>query len=281
MCGLGNQFFQYAYARSLKELGYDVFLDNTSFFDFDAHLPSQTFRTYFLDNFNISINPADKNMCELFRDAHKISLASRLFRKFKKIFMLRLKVKNFTHCNNYAPELLCIEDNTYISGFFQSEKYFIKIRDLLLDELTLKKDYSYKEDNLFINESNIVAIHIRRGDYVSLECALNIDYYMEALRIVEERIQNPYYFIFSDDPDFCIKNLQLKDRRYSFINTDRQYTDCEEFILMSKCHHHIIANSSFSWWAAWLSQSVPSRLHMVISPSNWPYFESAEGWIKI
>jgi hypothetical protein len=282
MGGLGNQLFQYAYARSLKELGYDVSLDNTSFFDFEAHRQGASYRNYSLDNFKITINPAAKNICELFCDASKIGFITRLFRKLKKIFILQLKDKNFTNCTNYSSEALNIDDNTYISGYFASEKYFIKIRDLLINELKLKKEINFlNEDSLFRNEKNIVAIHIRRGDYLSLGWALDINYYIEAIKIVEERIQNPYFCIFSDDLDFCRNNLQLTNRKHSFANTDRQYTDCEEFVLMSKCHHHIIANSTFSWWAAWLSQTIPSNLHIIIAPSNWNNIELPDNWIKI
>jgi hypothetical protein len=282
MGGLGNQLFQYAYARSLKELGYDVFLDNTSFFDFEAHSQGTTYRNYLLDNFEITINPANKNICKLFCDASKISIITRLFYKLKKVFILRLKDKNFSNCINFSPEVFNISNNTYISGYFQSEKYFIKIRDLLINELKLKKEISFfDEENLFKNEKNIVAIHIRRGDYLSLGLDLNIEYYHEALRIIETKIQNPYFFIFSDDLDFCKNNLQLINKKYSFININRQYTDCEEFILMSRCHHHIIANSSFSWWAAWLSHTITPDIHIVIAPSKWDHCELPDNWIRV
>ena len=289
MGGLGNQLFQYAYARALKELGKEVVLDTTTFFNIEAFSPGTTFRNYFLDKFTISLKPASKNICTLFSNTGQKNIALRLINRLKKQFLFRIKHINFDTYFLFSPDALIVSGNTYISGYFQTEKYFFNIRDILLNELSLKDGKNTKIENFpYTNNrggDNYIAVHIRRGDYVSGGCALDVEYYLKAFKYIEEKIQTPVYCIFSDDLNFCMENLKLENRQYQFINNNREYTDYEELIIMSKCNHHIIANSSFSWWGAWLCKN-PNQI--VIAPSRWTETETEnvrdivpERWIRL
>lgn len=161
-------------------------------------------------------------------------------------------------------------------GFWQSEKYFKDIRRVLLKDFTLKKETdSFLKYKRLIAKTNSVSIHIRRGDYLKRAVTrkyhgvLNLDYYRRAMELIVKRVKNPRFFVFSDDPT---------------ISDFSGLTNSEELILMSFCKHNIIANSSFSWWGAWLNKN-PSKV--IIAPKRWFRKERTEsgivpqGWIRV
>jgi hypothetical protein len=116
-----------------------------------------------------------------------------------------------------------------------------------------------------------VSLHIRRGDFVSnrktneIHGVLPLEYYYEAIRLITNQVRNPEFFIFSDDIPWVRENL-LVPKKVNFVEHPTSNRDYEDLILMSNCKHHIIANSSFSWWGAWLSQNPVKR---VIAPREW------------
>lgn len=148
--------------------------------------------------------------------------------------------------------------NNYFDGYWQNEKYFKKIKPILLKDFTLRnKSDKFLKFKKMISNTNSVSIHIRRGDYVERKVTkdyhgvLGFDYYFKAFELIGKKTKHPRFFIFSDDPT---------------ISSFSGLTDGEELILMSKCKHNIIANSSFSWWGAWLNKN-PSKI--VIAPKKW------------
>jgi hypothetical protein len=178
---------------------------------------------------------------------------------------------------NFEREILSNQDNIYLDGYWQSEKYFVDIRTILLNELTLKSkidDINKRFTNRML-DSQSVSIHIRRGDYVSdqnnykLFGVLGLDYYNKSIKYMLEKVNNPEFFVFSDDPDWAEKNIKI-NAPLIFIkhNSLKNYEDIR---LMSSCKHHIIANSSFSWWGAWLGSNNDK---IVIGPSV--YYRGAE-----
>lgn len=166
---------------------------------------------------------------------------------------------------NYQPILLNSENNK-LFGYYQTEKYFLEYKDYILDTLTLPPHIIQELDKKYepiINSDMTVSIHIRRGDYMNLQnfhYVIKPDYYERALKYFSE---DSYFIIFSDDLEWCknqdiFKNLKNK----IFIND----IDYHELYLMSQCKHNIIANSSFSWWGAYMNKNTNK---IVIASSKW------------
>jgi len=162
----------------------------------------------------------------------------------------------------------------YIIGYFQSEQYFENIRHILLQEFTIKGDvsnYTKKIANI-INTSHksTVSLHIRRGDYIfnkqsnDVHGACSLDYYEKATDLMTEKFKDIHYFIFSDDIAWAKENLKVKNCIY--IESEEKRIPHEDIYLMSLCEHNIIANSSFSWWGAWLNRNSKKT---IIAPKRW------------
>ncbi|MFH0972649.1 MAG: alpha-1,2-fucosyltransferase, partial [Patescibacteria group bacterium] len=167
-------------------------------------------------------------------------------------------------------EILKLKDDIFLDGYWQTEKYFKDIEDIIRSEFTLKTEYSNLNPELIakISSCNSVSMHIRRGDYITNQntnefhgiCFL--DYYKKAINLIAEKFPNPTIFIFSDDLKWCKENIKIK-YPIVFVKGNKNY---EDLIMMSKCSHNIIANSSFSWWGAWLNNN-PNKI--VIAPQKW------------
>lgn len=240
--GLGNQLFQYAFGLFLaKKRGEELKIDNNNLFS-----GSDTVRFYDLDNFNISATVASDS--EIKRVKPKFSLLIKIYKKIFKKYHI-----------GYEKNILETKAN-YIEGFFQSYKYLEPIKEQLLKEITLKEDIDYKL------QSNAISVHIRRGDYVNnKECFIcGLEYYNRAFRIIKEKVVDPVFYIFSDDIVWAKENLDNKDNLV-FVSSP-ELTNCEELIIMSRCKHNIISNSTFSFWGAWLNQN-PNKI--VIAPNKW------------
>ena len=251
--GLGNQMFQYAMYKSLEKKGKLVKLDSKSFYE-----TKKEHNGYELERiFDIKPNKPTKEDLEKF-DENNISTLFKIKRKLfgDKKFVYDTKEYVF---NKDVYKL----KNSYLNGYWQSIKYFEGI------ENDIKKDFRFKNQldnkNLeILNEienSNSISIHIRRGDYMSPEnynmygCIATPTYYKKAIKVIEEKVENPTFFVFSNDMDWVKKNIQINSRVF--------YID---MFLMSKCKHNIIANSSFSWWGAWLNEN---KNKIVIAPKKW------------
>jgi Glycosyl transferase family 11 len=264
--GLGNQMFQYS-------LGQHLAIKNNSTLKLDLQgFKDYKLRNYDLSCFNILENIATSN------DLSDVILPSnRLIRKVGKCIKVKLNVvQQIQYIKesifNFQPEILNLGDNIYLEGYWQSEKYFSDIKDVIIKEFTVKN----RPDP--INESFIeeiagcesVSIHIRRGDYVSNPTTnkfhgfLGLDYYQRAIKLMLEKVDNPHFFVFSDDPGWANKNIKT-DASITYIkhNNAKNYEDMR---LMSTCKHQIIANSSFSWWGAWLNKN-PEKI--VLAPEKW------------
>ncbi|RZK39288.1 MAG: alpha-1,2-fucosyltransferase, partial [Pedobacter sp.] len=160
----------------------------------------------------------------------------------------------------------------YLEGYFQSENYFKKIRQQLL--LDFQFSHLSVNNQKFIahiqSQVNSVSIHVRRGDYLkpyveAFHGLLNLEYYRTAIKEIEKRINNPHYYIFSDDPEWCRNNFSFLSASHTIVSNQTS-KDWEDMCLMSNCKHNIIANSSYSWWAAWLNKNQDK---LVIAPQKW------------
>ena len=173
----------------------------------------------------------------------------------------------------FQSDLFDIKNSCYIKGFFRSEKYFIDIREELLKDFSLNVELNEKNKKMLeqIKNTNSVSIHFRRGDYTKKRVAdkygsCSVEYYKNASKIIADSISEPItLFIFSDDINWVRNNVKFDfETVYVDINLAKQgYFDLE---LMKNCKHNIIANSSFSWWGAWLNEN---ESKIVIAPKWW------------
>ena len=178
----------------------------------------------------------------------------------------------------FNPQTEVLPDSTSLSGYFQTEKYF-KFIDPEIREIFTFSDEIIENSKNYINIENGVSLHVRRGDYLTSpghHPTQTVEYYTEALKHFD---QNSNFYVFSDDPEWCRQNIHINNS--IMVESGSPYID---MYLMSLCHGHIIANSSFSWWGSWLANSKKT-----IAPSNWfgPYMQKnpsdvyCENWIVI
>jgi len=274
MGGLGNQMFQYAAARRLAiHLGTELRLDIT--FHISNEGP-ETPRPYLLDRFAIEADVIKSNELRSFLDAglpgykHSLnSMASKLtgHKPFKNPKMFVETDKNF------EPEVLELPNDRYLQGYFQSERYFRDVRYDILKEFTVRApmDQRNKEMASKISATRSICMHVRRGDYFSNEVCQKVhgvdltDYYRQAIEQMKERVDDCHFFLFSDEPEWVRDNLDLKDVS-TVVDINSPGDPEQDLRLMSGCENFIIANSSFSWWGAWLSQNTDK---VVIAPRRW------------
>jgi hypothetical protein len=269
--GLGNQLFQYAIGRKLSILHGVPFKLDIEHFENEAWG-----RKYRLNEFNIIETIASKN--EIYRYTRYEaflkkywplwSILARLKLERKVLIMLGLRRESQF---NFDPKVLSIRDNVLLDGYYQTEKYFKDIEDVI------RKDFEFKHapnqqnaamlDKIQAVES--VCIHVRRGNFITDRHSnawhgiCPPDYFEKAIGEIKRGVVNPYFFIFSDDKEWAKENLRIEHSTVVDINGPD--TDFEDLRLMSSCNHFILANSSFSWWAAWLSRN---KNKLVIIPSQ-------------
>lgn len=268
--GLGNQLFQYAAGFALaKKNGCDFKIDLSSF-NKNARNNHDTTRTPDILQFLITAHLATTVEVELFRNP--MGFLSRGTRLISQRFLKR-------YYSDWHPEVMLQNGNIYLEGYFQCEKYFVSSINQLLGEFSLRQDLLKGVEHLSatINTlDNPVSLHIRRGDYVSdtrvskLHNICTISYYLRALAEIELLVGKYNLVIFSDDIDWVRKNLNLEnDALYlseQMTSAGEKLTAPQEMILMSLCHHHVISNSTFSWWGAYLNR-LPQKI--VMAPSLW------------
>jgi hypothetical protein len=265
--GLGNQMFQYALGRHLAiKNDTPLKLDTTMLEGRDSAI---TKRDYSLSVFNIEESFATEKEIAWFKKYQ--------FKKGKSWFWYnRLVTDRKTYAWEekayFEPWILTLKDPVYLDGWWQTERYFIDIRDTLRKDFTLKDDLGSESKKILsqISGTEAVALHIRRGDYISdprtnawIGTCSN-EYYSQAIRKIAATVKNPHFFIFSDDPDWAKEHITPP---FPTTYVPRNATRPEEDIyLMSRCKHNIVANSSFSWWGAWLNDNSHK---LVIAPKRW------------
>lgn len=263
--GLGNQLFQYALGRHLALKNQTDLKLDTSFYNDQVGV---TPRQYELAVFKIRAKIASSG------EINKIIglQPPRIIQKILNKLHLNYHKQNYIQEDslNFQSSFLSWHNNIYLDGYFQSENYFADIRPEILKELSLMPDAENKVTVLSqkISSVNSVSLHVRRGDYANLPEAnyfhglCSLDYYQAALKIIQNKITEPHFFIFSDDLSWCRANFSNL-QNVEFVTN---YSPAQDLILMSRCRHNIIANSSFSWWGAWLNQNITK---IVIAPKRW------------
>lgn len=271
--GLGNQMYQYAFARKLQKLYGDPICCDVSKFAYKDS--SATKRPFALDNFMLTDNLTvgaytfRRLMCKTKQKLYKSE------KDYDKLARKGLFIP--TSYMDYYPAQNCLSKNKYVKGLFQSHRCFDDIKDILRTEFVLKEKASVlvRELQDEIEEVNSVCVHWRRGDYLEAQYAhLNIcdlDYYKRAMDAALKELQNPIFYIFTNssaDANYIKDNYNFP---YSvkYINLelkDTYHSDIDDFCLMKSCRHFIISNSTFSWWAQYLNDNSKK---LVYAPSIW------------
>lgn len=288
--GLGNQMFQYAFGKSLsiqRELS--IKFDLTELLD-RAPKEQFTFRDFELGIFNASVASASAAELNIYKH-QPISLVERIsYRLARKI----KKVTIFAEKQDYVFDTTVFQtsSNTYFNGYWQNERYFLPCEEVIRQDFVFKQALSGENAKLAVEiaQTNAVSIHVRRGDYVSVALSNQFhgtcspEYYQKAVQLICQRVDNPTLFVFSDEPDWVKENLVF-GLPTTYISHNVGANSFEDMRLMSLCKHNIIANSSFSWWGAWLNAN-PEKI--VIAPQRWIQKEIAleaeiipHGWVKL
>ncbi len=259
--GLGNQLFQYALGRHLAIKHKTCLKFDISEFDNKKHLVVRTFE---LPKFKVNIDIARQ---EDINRAQNHSPKGRLMEWIYGLFSNEVKIKK-EPVYNFAPAVLKYPDNIYLIGYWQSEKYFEGIEKTLRMDLKFSNELSAEQKKLHdkINDCNAVSMHVRRGDFVynpnDPHTICSVDYYKNAVEVISKKIKNPVFFVFSDGIEWTKKNIDIPYEHY-YVSGNEAWVDLK---LMSSCKHNIIANSSFSWWGAYLNNY---KQKVVICPAVW------------
>ncbi len=282
--GLGNQLFQFAAGSALAHRRKTKLLLDIS--GFDNASPDTTKRVYELGAFKIRAAPAGSGQIRKLAAPRGLR---RLLNKVTPYYRNSVYREPFFH---FDPNFLRAASDTLLSGYWQSEKYFSDVAPAIRNELQVTAPISPTTRSLYrqIGAVNAVSIHIRRGDYVSskkthlVHGTCSLEYYRQALALLKEKIGEAELFIFSDDIAWTKANL-VSDLPTHFVDHNDAAHAYEDLFLMSSCRHHIIANSSFSWWGAWLNGYSDK---IVVAPRKWFSHSGAdtkdllpEGWIKV
>jgi len=265
--GLGNQMFQYATGRAVAHRhNVPLLLDASGFAHYDL-------RRYELDELSIQARLATDE--ELARAGVKTKAPTLLNRVGKALGLGRpaslLKEASFT----YDARIEQVTSPAYLDGYWQSERYFSNIADLLRKEFTLKAPTDAANEHIAaqIREAGqrAVSLHIRRGDYVNnpqtaqYHGVCSLEYYRAAVDYIAARVSSPHFFVFSDDHAWVSENFKL-DHAVTLVDVNGADRGVWDMALMKACRHHVIANSSFSWWGAWLN---PHADKIVAAPQRW------------
>jgi hypothetical protein len=269
--GLGNQLFQYATARRLA-----INENREIYFDLSFYNDDKFNGIYRLDKYNIDYKIASSEIVAKLKNKQNTPLFYRLPNKIN----IANPYNKITHwkqkqLNQYLQGKLKVPKSIYLDDWFARPYNFGNIREVLLSEIVpnaLSEASKNWQDE--IENTNSVSIHIRRGDFVSNPHFHNlpVSHYINAINYIKARVHSPSFFVFTDDLEFVKNELSHLDN-ICFVDSNNQkqnsystYGDLEDLYLMSKCKHNIIANSTFSWWGAWLNNN-PKKI--VIAPKAW------------
>ncbi len=292
--GLGNQMFQYALGRSLSiKQNCKLKLDTSWYKEYDkiedTNDPNKaTKRDYLLKFFNISGRIIPNWYLPAIK---KIPLIRKYYPKVARIIPNKLFNYKVLVEDDFSWINIKNQNNYFVTGYWQKSLYFDKYENIIVSDFRLKNPLSVINQKYYeqILSTNSVAIHIRRGDLISnpsvakLQPTCSLEYFYSGIKTISNKVKDLSLFIFSNDMEWCKNHFK---NQYPTIFVDSIGNDHEHFFLMSKCKYQVIANSTYSWWAAWLNQ-YPAKI--IVAPKNW-YHDTQlnelaifipNNWIKI
>ena len=256
--GLGNQMFQYAAARSIALAhAATVELDMSWFGDDPA-------RSYALGPFAIAAKPKTYFLSHLRKPKY--------LAKWLRSIHINHPLFEEAHAH-YDAEMMRVAPPVLLKGFFQSERYFASIRQTIVQDFKIQTAPNAKAEQILrqISQTDAVCVHFRRGDYVmkpkvnAVFGTCSMEYYSTALQWIKSGLKSPHLFVFSDDPDWVRDNFK-PDIPMTLVDIHGPAEAHEDLRLMAACDHFVIANSTFSWWAAWLGSNRDKR---IAAPKRW------------
>lgn len=263
--GLGNQMFQYAYYKALKNRRENVYVDLNSFKReqkiHNGYELEKIFKVKVEEKYTVFNNFFSRTRLK------KINIIEKVIHKVLRILNIIIYIENW---NESIEKKLNKKRVCFLTGWWQSEKFFKDIEKEIRKDFVFPKIIDKKNTEIenIILETNSVSLHIRRGDYIKdkgLGGLAPLEYYQKAIKYINSKVKNPVYFIFSNDIDWCKNNLNLRNQTY-YIDWNKGEESYRDMQLISLCKHNIIPNSSFSWWGAWLNNN-PNKI--VIAPEKW------------
>jgi hypothetical protein len=266
--GLGNQMFQYATGRALAlKRGTEFYLDISCFDRYKLHQGFELMRI-----FECSGKIVSERQTRHILDWQRTPLFLRTLTR-PQLAMFRRKGLVVEPHFHYWSELDNVETECFLVGYWQSEKYFSDASSNIRMDFRFKEPMNKSNEEMAkkISTNNAVSLHVRRGDYANnavikaTHGLCSQEYYQNAIEYMARKIIQPYFYVFSDDIDWVKNNLTL-NFPHQYVDQNYGVESYNDMRLMSLCQHHIIANSSFSWWGAWLN---PNPGKIVITPQNW------------
>ena len=290
--GLGNQMFQFAAAYSLaKKKGTDWALDTTWYYQ---NIEKMSPRLFELASFGFPIKVATPEEIDYYTHFGEHNVLERVVRKIKS-YEPYYKQKFYKEPHfHFDTNFWNASKDCYLYGFWQSDKYFDPYADEIRNIFKGKFPFNNANQQVIhqIKDQNqtAVSVHIRRGDMVhnpevmKIHGFCTLDYYLEASNYLLERFKNVRFFVFSDEPEWCRANFKPK-ADVIIVDHNQGLEGYNDIRLMAQCSHHIIPNSSFSWWGAWLN---PNPNKIVIAPKRWFAIEGKDtkdlispNWIRL
>lgn len=286
--GLSNQMFQYAAARRLAHRhSTELRLDIGWYAKTPAGATPRAFEMHHLNISGTLATPDDVIGTDGVRNTKLKDLPAALWRKLRPRF--RFVAERHLH---FDESVLNLPDNVCLFGYWPSAKYFQDVEPIIRSEFTVKEPPSDENASLIAAMHGVqsVSLHVRRGDYVQNPYVNRIHgtctpaYYAAAVAHISARVPEPYFFVFSDNLAWVRQQLPLP-HPVQYVGHNQGSKSYEDLRLMTHCRHHVIANSGFSWWGAWLD---PRPDKIVCAPSRWfadaPYDTKdilPEGWVKL
>ncbi len=282
--GLGNQLFQYAAGRAVAHRNNVCLKLDLRLFESNLH------RKYRLDRFNIVASIATPDEVSNVTGMAPVKIWAKVWARIQRRLPYKWRSVIREPHFRFDSNILTVSGHVYLIGYWQSEQYFKEIEDVLRKELTLKypPDTHNEAVSSLIHQTESVSLHVRRLDYVSnpnqTHAVCSPAYYQTATEKLARTVKQPHFFVFSDDMEWAQQNIRL-DYPVTYVTHNGEDRDYEDLRLMSWCNHHILANSTFSWWGAWLN---PNPHKTVLAPRHWfnnPHLDTRDlfpdAWIQV
>ncbi len=268
--GLGNQLFQYALGLNLqKKFNIPVLFDLEDY-DKASNRPGFAQRDIFLNALGLSFEKSENPVFSLY--SYPFSIKNIIKYQLKKALGSPAFVWIRENDFHKIPEVV-EKYPVYLDGYWQSEEYFIENADVIKNKLKYSGTLDYKNERLRkeIRNKESVSVHIRRGDYVSNPAnnqkygTCSFAYYSKAIDVIKGRMHDPCFYFFSDDP-LWVRDRFQNEKNAVYIDWNQDTESWKDLVLMSSCRHHIMANSTFSWWGAWLGEQERT---IILAPQQW------------
>lgn len=265
--GLGNQLFQYALGTALAKKNDAELVLDLAWFTCDKP-QSVTPWKFSLHSFPRIKFASTNRGGDLFVDTSSPrNVAAKILGRAQRL--LRRQTLHVERHFHYDPSVLAAGPGAWMVGYWQSPKYFQHVAETLRDQLgNAPLSFASERINERIVQGNSVCLHVRRGDYLGTTThpVCDADYYRQATELLSSEINDPHFYIFSDDPEWARSNLRIETGGSTIVDVNDQEQAHQDLILMSRCKHFVIANSTFSWWSAWLSTYAAKK---VVCPRRW------------